>query len=614
MSIRLKLFVLLLALGAAASASGLWIAWLEARRTVRQQAIARFAELEPAWKAALGSRLEQLVQDVRVLAADTRYSACMSQASADPSDFAGTPGDVRAANVCLTQQALHTRWGRTFVLLNDLGLQIVREEDEQRDIGKSFASRRIVQAALHGKTAFDVDEAGGELDVAVPVVSPEGRLFGVALGGLELDDLLASVGRELSVKIEPSAGTPGGPYESSVGGKDLVQQVVTLRDLDGRALLPVLLTRDLGEVLLPFESSLRRGAWLGGVLSLLLALGLGLVAAGRATRTLRALAGATQAITRGKYETRVAVAGTDEIGQLGRSFNAMAEGLGQRVFFESALRRYLAPAVVEDLIRDPSRVALGGQRREMTVLFFDVAGFTALSEKLAPDELVELCNGYLERVVAELFDAGGTLDKFIGDAVMALFGVPLAQTDHARRGCVASLAMQRAFLAHVAASPYPAVRELRARVGLHTGMAAFGNLGAHSIMSLTAMGDAVNLASRLESVNKVYGTSVLASEATARAAACDAREIDLVRVAGRREPVRVFEIVAEGALPATVRDAYATGLAAYRAGQFEAAEQAFSGAASTGDLPSRAMAERCRGYRLTPPPPGWDGSFALDHK
>jgi class 3 adenylate cyclase len=614
-SIRLKLFLLFLALAGAASASGLWIAWVAARRTVRQDAIARFADLEPAWEKALGPRLEELEEDVRVLAADTRYSACMDQASAHPSDFAGIPNDVQGANERLTEQALHTRWGHTFVLLNDAGLQIIRQEDEQRDIGKSFADRRIVQAALHRKSAFEVDDAGGELDVAVPVIEPDGKLLGVALAGLEMDELLTSVGRELGVKIEPVHGTPAGPlHESRTGGRDLVQQIVTLRDLDGHDLLSVLLTRDLLEVLLPFEVSIRRGAWWGGVLSLLLAFGLGLVASGRATRPLQELGEATREIARGKYDTRVPVRGRDEIGQLGQSFNTMAEGLGQRVFFESALRRYLAPAVVEDLIRDPSRVALGGQRREMTVLFFDVAGFTSLSETLAPDQLVELCNGYLEKVVTELFDAGGTLDKFIGDAVMALFGVPLNQADHARRGCVASLAMQKAFLSHVAASPNPAVRALHARVGLHTGTAAFGNLGAHSIMSLTAMGDAVNLASRLEGVNKVFGTSILASEATARAAACAVREIDLVRVVGRHEPVRIFEVVAEGALAASVCEAYAAGLAAYRAGRFEAGEKAFATAASFGDPPARTMAERCRDYRATPPPPDWDGSFALDHK
>ena len=139
-----------------------------------------------------------------------------------------------------------------------------------------------------------------------------------------------------------------------------------------------------------------------------------------------------------------------------------------------------------------------------------------------------------------LFANAGTLDKFIGDAVMALFGVPLELPDHALRACHAALAMQKSFRAHVAGSPEPTIRGLHARVGLHTGTAAFGNLGSSSIMSLTAMGDAVNLASRLEAVNKIYGTSVLASEATVSAAGpgLSTREIDFVRVAGRRERVR----------------------------------------------------------------------------
>ena len=338
--------------------------------------------------------------------------------------------------------------------------------------------------------------------------------------------------------------------------------------------------------------------------------------AGRATRPLRELVAGTRAIGQGDYAVRVPERSRDEFGLLGRSFNQMAAGLAQRVFFESALRRYLAPAVVEDFIRDPSRMELGGQRRLMSVLFFDVAGFTTLSERLPAEELVGLCNGYLEELVEALFDAGGTLDKFIGDAVMALFGVPADQPDHAARACRAALAMQRRFQAHVARSPLAEIRGLRARVGLHTGTAAFGNLGAKSIMSLTAMGDAVNLASRLEGVNKLYGTRILASEATALAAGADAeaRELDLGRVVGRREPVRIFEILPSGALAPAIRDSYAAGLAAYRARRFEEARLAFDRAAELGDEPAKVLRDRAIGYSLKAPPEGWDGSLTLDHK
>ncbi len=617
MSIRRKLLFLLLAVGASAALLGLGGASVVARREVRRQAVGRFAAIAGAWRAALEPPLRQLEDDVHVLAADTRYSACMSLASANPTDFAATPGDVRSANLCLTQQALHTRWGSTFVLLSDAGLQIIREEDEQRDIGKSFADRPAVKRALAGATAFEADLAAGELRVAVPVTSPEGRRLGAAVAGLDLGDLLASAGRALGVEIAPAPGaTPGPAAESTAGGRDLIAQIVVLSAPDGTPLLPVRLQEDLGRALAPFERTLREGALAGGAGALLLALVLALVVAGGATRPLREMSEAAAAIAHGAYETRVTVRSRDEIGGLARSFNAMAEGLGQRVFFESALRRYLAPSAVDALVQDPTRMRLGGERRELTVLFFDVAGFTTLSETLGPDALVSLCNGYLEQVVAAVFSAGGTLDKFIGDAVMALFGAPLDQPDHAARGCRAALAMQRAFEAHVAAADSPSVRGLHARIGLHSGIAAFGNLGTKSIMSLTAMGDAVNLASRLEGVNKLFGTRVLASEATAKAAGPDvaARELDCVRVVGRREPVRIFELHAPGAIAADVGRAYAAGLAAYRARRFDEAAREFDAAAAKGDSPASVMAKRCREYAAAPPPPAWDGALGLDHK
>ena len=212
MSIRWKLFALLVALGVLASSLGLWTAWVTAHRSAREAAIARFAGLPVAWRAALEPRLQQLEEDVTRLAADTRYSSCMERASSNPLDFAAPAGEVRAANLCLTQQALHTRWGSTFVLLNDHGLQIIRQQDEERDIGKDFSAGKgpddIVAQALRGKTAFDVNGSATELDVATPVRSPEGRLLGVALAGVDLPDLLATLGRELGVEVglAPASG------------------------------------------------------------------------------------------------------------------------------------------------------------------------------------------------------------------------------------------------------------------------------------------------------------------------------------------------------------------------------------------------------------------------
>ena len=136
----------------------------------------------------------------------------------------------------------------------------------------------------------------------------------------------------------------------------------------------------------------------------------------------------------------------------------MAKGLAQRVFFESALRRYLAQPVVEQLIADPSRLRLGGEKREVSVLFFDVAGFTTLAESMAPEELVALCNAYLDALIDAIFRHGGTFDKFIGDAVMAFWGAPIAQPDHAARACRAALDMQAALRNFTHRTPIPACR------------------------------------------------------------------------------------------------------------------------------------------------------------
>ncbi|MHB1844498.1 MAG: adenylate/guanylate cyclase domain-containing protein [Deltaproteobacteria bacterium] len=617
MSIRWKLALLLSASGAFAAGVGLFAASELARHAIRTAAKQDFSRLGSASQAALAPRLAELEEDVGTLARDSRYSACLALALQDQTDFAAAAGDVRAANLCLTEQALHTRWGSSFVLLNDEGHQIVRAEDEQADIGRDLSGSSAVRSALHGHAAFQADVNDDSITLAVPVRSPEGRFLGVALAGLPLTELLASIGKSIGADLAVTPKErPGDAREVRMGNAVLLEQVGLLSDPGGHPLVPVRVRRNLTSLVRPFDRALRRAAWLGLAGGLLFALLLALFAADRATRSLGELVRGTEAISAGKYDTRLAAHGRDELGTLARSFNAMAEGLSLRVFFESALRRYLAPAAVDELLRDPTRMELGGQRRELSVLFFDVQGFTRLSETLPPVELVALCNGYLDRVVEALFAAGGTLDKFIGDAVMALFGAPLDQPDHAARACRAALSMQAAFQDHVARAASPDIRALRARVGIHSGFAAFGNLGARSIMSLTAMGDAVNLASRLEGVNKVYGTRSMASEATVTAAAgaVATRELDLVRVVGRQEPVRIFELLSTPGPSPELLLGYARGLVAYRAARFAEAAELFEAVAAQGDAPAAVLAARSRAHERAPPPAGWDGAYALDHK
>jgi len=293
---------------------------------------------------------------------------------------------------------------------------------------------------------------------------------------------------------------------------------------------------------------------------------------------------------------------------------------------KQAIRRmfshYLSEAVIRHLLEHPERLKLGGERRRVTLFFSDLAGFTGLSEKLPPEEVVALLNDYLSRMTDLILAEEGVVDKFEGDAIMAMWGAPLEQPDQAVRACRAALRQVAALgevNAGLAAKGLPA---LRMRIGIHTGEAVVGNLGSHRRFDYTAVGDAVNLASRLEGLNKYYGTAILVSEDTAAACggALELMEVDKVRVKGRETPVRIFQVLAAaGELTpqaAAAREAYLRGLAAYRRGRFGAAREHFarSQALLPEGNPAAALEERCRRLAAHPPPPEWDGVFRPEGK
>jgi len=288
----------------------------------------------------------------------------------------------------------------------------------------------------------------------------------------------------------------------------------------------------------------------------------------------------------------------------------MSVAVKERLFFESALRRYLAQPIVEQLIHEPGRLQLGGEKREVSLLFFDVAGFTTISEELPVDELVQLVNSYLDKLVEAIFKEDGTLDKFIGDAVMAFWGAPLVQTDHASRACRTAVQMHQALRAFAEQQTDARLRKLSGRIGVHTGLAALGNLGSSSIMSYTAMGDTVNVAARLEGINKIYHTEIIASEETVKQADWQPRrEVDQVRVTGRSAPIKIFELWGPGqAPPDEALAAYAEGLGLYRQRRFAQASAEFERAASLGDHTcASVMATHAATFVINPPPPDWDG-------
>ncbi len=230
---------------------------------------------------------------------------------------------------------------------------------------------------------------------------------------------------------------------------------------------------------------------------------------------------------------------------LGVAWNALTEGRERR-FITRAFAQYVPAPVVERLCEQPELLQLGGEQREVTSFFSDIASFTSISERLDPATLVEFLNDYLGCMNAELFQYGATLDKYEGDAIIAFWNAPVEVADHPRAAVLAALGVQRA--GHVITKQWKdrCGREIVTRIGLNTGLAVVGNMGSEGRFDYTAIGDTINLASRLEGANKFYGTKVLAAESLVKRISTDEfalRPVDLVRVKGKSVPVRLYEIV-----------------------------------------------------------------------
>ena len=300
-----------------------------------------------------------------------------------------------------------------------------------------------------------------------------------------------------------------------------------------------------------------------------------------------------------------------------------ADEARERARIRGMFQQYVPPAVVRELIRRPELLALGGEERVATVLFSDVRGFSAVAERMAPAELVALLNEYLTAMTDVVVEHGGIVDKYVGDCLMAEFGVPVPLDDHAVRACRAALRMRDALRRLRGEWRARGVPALHARTGINTGAVLVGNLGSHRMMDYTCMGDHVNLASRLEGLNREYGTEIVVSEFTWREVQAHfiGREIDCVRVLGRGEPVHLHELVAAredgvDADTAALLDGFAQALALYRERRYGQALDAFQALVERypDDGPAAVYLERCRQHAAAPPPAEWDGAHQLASK
>ncbi|MFO0764738.1 MAG: adenylate/guanylate cyclase domain-containing protein [Patescibacteria group bacterium] len=279
--------------------------------------------------------------------------------------------------------------------------------------------------------------------------------------------------------------------------------------------------------------------------------------------------------------------------------------------------RYVSPSVVEALMKDTSKIRLGGERRRMTVLFSDLRGFTSLSEGLTPEQLVDVLNSYLEEMTKIVFAEGGVLDKYIGDAVMAFWNAPMPQEDHAARAVRCALKMKQRLHEMNEHKMFPNGLQLRVGIGLNSGEMVVGNIGSSLRHDYTVIGDSVNLASRTESLCKTYGTEIIITKNVLEDIGGQfiVRELDQVAVKGKTEPVKIFEVLGQMDQATNAQKEsvtlFADALRQYYARDCTEAKNLFAAYSSrfADDVVAKLFFERCTEYEANPPQTDWDGTF-----
>lgn len=281
-----------------------------------------------------------------------------------------------------------------------------------------------------------------------------------------------------------------------------------------------------------------------------------------------------------------------------------------------AFSSYLSPQLLEIILKDPDRLRLGGEKREITVLFSDLRGFTSLSEGLEPEVLVSVLNEYLEPMTLIVLEEGGMLDKYIGDAIMAVFNAPVDLADHRKRACKSALRMLQKLKELNLSFMQKYGVELNIGVGINTGYAVVGNMGSRVRFDYTAIGDTVNLASRLEGLNKLYGTNIIVSEYTALSLEEEFlfRPLDKVAVKGKKKPVMIFELMEDTPQNREISKLYKRALDLYFEGMFQEASIEFESLLlAYNDKPSKTLLERCR-HLQKESPEIWEGVYEAKEK
>jgi class 3 adenylate cyclase len=541
----------------------------------RQSTAAIRAELgntARVFQGLLKERENSMAAQARVLADSVQFKTALDDRVQDPATMADVAQEKRSE----LGLALFQVVGRRGALLASL---VGRENQPQPKPGPGakpadavFAQAVDPEQALD---AFGVWSDGKLLfeTYTAPIIIRDQVLGGLRIG-FQMDDEFALTlkgqtgsevafvvdGQVLASSLDPgqrgalqasisalmgmAQGAEQGVFAPELGGTPYLGQFLALPDPLGNEGAQLLQLRSKAGVL-QLLSSIRQTFFtvLGSLL--LLAVALSFVFAGTVTKPLRALMQGTRAIEEGDLDYQIPISTKDELGQLAQSFNQMIGQLREKERVKALFGRYLPKAVAERALAHQGEIGLGGEQKDVAILFSDIRGFTSLSERLAPPEVVAMLNDYYTRMIDVLFEHDGTLDKTIGDAIMAVFGAPVSDEDAVPKALRTALGMMRALKAFNADRAAKGQEPIAIGIGVNCGLVVAGNLGSIKQLSYTVIGDEVNLASRMCSNAK--GGQILVTEAVYRKAkwAFEFNALEPIQVKNVSQPVQVYEVLGE---------------------------------------------------------------------
>jgi class 3 adenylate cyclase len=545
----------------------LWLTQLMVSRQVQGTLRAELLTTGQVFQGLIAERAERLLTNGTLLVSDFAFKRVMAL-SRDPEEYDPSTLTEAARNY---QQ----RIGADLLwVINDVGILLADSRDKLKNDPDLSAFPPVAETLISGEGSWGVTEVDGALFqiVVIPVTAAGGKdIIGFVALGREIDDLLAQqlekdTGSHISFltqgRLFASSWSPDErakllfPKYSLV---DLLRHPVEetfLLLMNGERFLSILIPidaqlpyplyalmqRSYDEALIPLYTLRQRIVWTGvGALVVALFTGIGL--AGGITAPIQTLVVGMQDVLRGQLNKRLTVTREDEIGFLAQSFNEMVEGLEERERIRDTFGRFVSRDVAEVVLSE--RAPLTGERREVSILFQDIRGFTTLSERTDPEEIVCILNQFFTEMVAAVEAEGGIVKQFTGDGVMALFGAPVSHPDDPERAVRAALGMVsrlERLNVRLRSQNTPA---LRIGVGIHTGEVVAGQIGPDERIEYAVVGDPVNVASRIEGLTKEVGATILVSEATATRLGQDfvlGRRAALP-VKGKEKPVRVIEVL-----------------------------------------------------------------------